>query len=262
MKSIYWNTKDIKDLDRVLDLLAKESPEIMFLAETDENVIVAQESQLTKINYQFFPNPGCERVKIIKRFDFDIELSLQSRYYSAVFIKDLKIYLISVHLPSLLFQHMDSLKEFIREFRTSVDAEIGSSLDTNILFIGDFNVNPFEKPMIDFDGFLATNSVKAKGEITHLGKRKASYYNPTWQLYSRKNFPGTKYYKRPSGASYDILEFHYLDQVLVSQYLKNQIIDERIEVIEKSDNYTFFNIADNSVEGSDHLPILYEFKIA
>ena len=116
--------------------------------------------------------------------------------------------------------------------------------------------------MIDFDGFVATNSTKARNKVTHLGKTKSTYYNPTWQLYSRTHFPGTKYFRRPSGGSFDILEFHLLDQVVVSQYLKDATIFDRIDVIENTPKLSYFNRDLNSIEGSDHLPLLYEFKLS
>lgn len=261
MKNIYWNTKDIKDADRILDIVDKERPDLFFLSETDSELLTRYEDEFEKRGYQYFPNPGCERVKIIKNKQLQADLSLQNKYYTTIFAKSADLFITSVHLPSQMFQHMDALKEFLRDFRFELDAEIGGSLDKDILVIGDFNVNPHEKPMIDFDGFAAANSINSRKEITHLGKQRATYYNPTWQLYSRTHFPGTKHFKRPSGSLYDILEYHYLDQVVLSQSLRQKIKKERIDVIESTANFTFFDTASNTIHGSDHLPILYEFKV-
>jgi hypothetical protein len=128
--------------------------------------------------------------------------------------------------------------------------------------MGDFNINPFEKPMIDFDGFGASNSIKLRKEAVHLQKRKALYYNPTWILYRENSFPGTKYFKRPSGSSFDILEHHFLDQVVLSYQMSQNIIFENINVLRKTKNFTLFNISTNSIDFSDHLPLIYEYKIA
>jgi len=260
MKCIYWNTKNISEIDRVIEIATQENPDLIFLSETSIELLNVNSDQLDKIGYEYFPNPGCERVIILKRKVIDIELGLQTRYYTSLKITGINTHIISVHLPSQMFQHMDALKEFIRDFRTNIDSEIGSSLTERILIIGDFNVSPFDKAMIDFDGFVATNSINARSEITHLGKNRSTYYNPTWQLYSRNYFPGTKHFKRPSGSSYDVLEFHYLDQVVISQRLRQDMATDNIEIIENAESHSFFDKTKNMIEGSDHSPIMYEFK--
>lgn len=260
MKCIYWNTRNMTTLDWVIDLINQEHPEFFFLSEISEETIESEQDKINEIGYQYFPNPGCERVKIICKQDISVELGLQTRYYTAIKTES-EINLIAVHLPSLMFQNFDSLKEFIRDFRTNIDAEIGTSLDERILIIGDFNVNPFEKPMIDFDGFLASNSTNSRPEITHLGKTKQLYFNPTWQLYNRVHFPGTKHFKRPTGSSYDILEFHYLDQVVISQKLKVDKSDDQIYVIEETDKFDYLNKTKNTIQNSDHLPLIYNITL-
>ena len=261
MKCIYWNTNDIKAFDRIEDLLNHKSPDLLFLSEIKSSFIEVNHSTLLKLGYEYYENPGCDRVSIIKKVDLPTELKLQNYYYTVIRIINTDTFFVSIHLPSQMFQHMKALKEFIRDFRNDIDIEIGSSLEKKIVVIGDFNVNPHEDPMIDFDGFLATNSTNSRKTITHLGKKRATYYNPTWQLYSRKQFPGTKAFNRPSGSSYDILEYHYLDQVVISQYLLSNILNDTIEVIEKTDNFIFYNDGKNKIIGSDHLPLLYQFKI-
>lgn len=261
MKFIYWNTKNTISLDYVIDILNEENPDLFFLSEIDEKLLEEEQHIFNGFGYQYFPNPGCERVKVIRKNDFSVELSLQTKYYTVVKSEENDLHIISVHLPSLMFQNFDSLKEFIRDFRTNIDAEIGFSLEERILIIGDFNVNPFEKPMIDFDGFLATNSVNSRNEITHLGKTKQLYFNPTWQLYSRLHFPGTKHFKRPTGASYDILEFHYLDQVVISQKLRDDLQKDHICVVEETSNFVYLNKAKNSIEKSDHLALIYNITL-
>lgn len=261
MKCIYWNTKSIQDVNRIADLLMQELPDFFFLSEINKHLLETNNDKFISLGYEYYLNPGCERVSIIKNLKTEAQLGIQNKYFTTVKAIDINTYIISLHLPSQLFQHMDSLKEYIRDLRLRIDIEIGPSDEKQILLIGDFNVNPYEKPMIDFDGFLATNSTKARRKIVHLGNTKNIYYNPTWQLYSRKSFPGTKYFPRPSASSYDIIEYHFLDQVVISQLLSEKIHDEKIKVIESSSNYSFYNIENNSVEGSDHLPLSYQFSL-
>jgi len=260
MKLIYWNTNNIQRLDEIRDILTCCKPDILFLSEIDKTLIES-DSSLNKTGYLYFPNPGCNRVSIIKKTDIDISLGLQTNYYTFINFPKFKTSVISVHLPSQMFQHLDGLKAFIRGFRDEIDENIGNPIEHKIIVIGDFNVNPFERPMIDFDGFSATNSINSKFRKTHLGKHRAFYYNPTWKLYANNDFPGTKHYPRPSASSYDVLEHHYLDQVVISVKLLSESTGEKIETIRKAKTYNFFSAEENKVLVSDHLPLSYTINI-
>ena len=261
MKFIYWNTNNITELLQIIDICNSEKPDIFFLSEIDESKLEDETELLDQNDYVYFSNPGSSRVSIIVKKGLDIELGLQNKYYTNVRLPDLDLDVISLHLPSQMFQHFDALKEFIRDVRKDIDLNIGIPDEKRILLIGDFNVSPFDKPMIDFDGFSATNSVNSRERITHLGKNKALYYNPTWKLYSNSSFPGTKYFRRPSGSSYDILEHHFLDQVVISTKLSRELKDEEIKVIEKSPSYTYYNLNSNVILESDHLPLSYKISL-
>ncbi len=261
MKVIYWNTKDTTDIDRIIDIVQHESPELFFLSEIDEDLLSNNKAKLKGVGYVHYLNPGCDRVSIIKKIDLKINLELQDTYYTTLKIRALDLYILSIHMPSQMYRHTDTIKEVFRDFRANIDYEIGGSLEKKILIIGDFNVNPHEDAMIAYDGFLAANSINSRKTIGRITKNKTTYYNPTWQLYNRKHFPGTKYFERPSGSSNDILEFHYLDQVVLSQLLLSSIQNEEIKVIENTPNFSFLCNKKNSVVGSDHLPLSYQFNI-
>ena len=261
MKIIYWNTKYNSDYLTIKDILVDESPDLLFLSETNNNIITSNNPELLSINYEHFENPGCSRIIILKKKGLRLSIGRQDAYYSSVKEITTGVIFISVHLPSQMFQSMDGLKSYIRSFRNEIDAEFGNSSQKDILIIGDFNVSPFEKPMIDFDGFSASNSKKLSKVATHLKTKKELYYNPTWSLYINNNFPGTIYFKRPSNSSYDILEHHLLDQVVISYSLNRKLISEFINILKVTSNKTFFDKSTNTVKISDHLPLIYEYKI-
>jgi len=192
MKCIYWNIHSIEDIKLIINILEQEKPDVFFISEINDDFINNNLHKLQEIKYEILDNPGCERVKIIKNISLQVRIDLQNKYYTTIFIEDINTYVVSIHLPSQMFQHMKALKEFIRDFRLDIDKEIGCSMEKRILVIGDFNVSSYEAPMIDFDGFITTNSIKSRPTITNLGKKRISYYNPTWQLYSRKHFPWHK----------------------------------------------------------------------
>lgn len=262
MKFVYWNSKKHAEFSTISDILTDVSPDVLFLAETEEQLIVSNYSLLAASGFEHFENPGCDRIIVIKKTTTILNLSKQAHYYSALKDPVNDVTIVSVHLPSQMYQPMDGLKSHLRDFRQEVDEEFGSSLEKNILLIGDFNINPFEKPMIDFDGFSASNSRNLRKEAVHLRKRKALYYNPTWTLYSNNIFPGTMYYQRPSASAFDVLEHHFLDQVVMSYSMSKRIAHESISILENTVSSIFFDAKSNTVQHSDHLPLTYEYKLA
>jgi hypothetical protein len=263
MKFVYWNSKKHTDFATIKGLLADDvCPDVLFLAETDEKLIVSNYSELKKYGYEHFENPGCFRIIIIKKLGTRLNLGMQSDRFSALRDPENDVTIVSVHLPSQLHRSMDQSKLYFRQFRHEVDNEFGSSVEKNILIIGDFNVNPFETPMIGFDGFSASNSKNLRKEVTRDSELRELYYNPTWTLYGKNMFPGTLYYDRPSGFSFDILEHHFLDQVVMSYCLSKKIAHESISIVKSTVNTDFLDNVTNKTTHSDHLPLSYEYKLA
>lgn len=260
MKLMYWNTNGFIDFKTFNELLVEYAPDILFTSETSEELINNFKDEFDKIGYINQENPGCERVKIFARKNLYCELGIQNKFYTSIIVNNITI--ISVHLPSQMFHHLESLRDYLRKFRNKIDSEIGNSSEKSILIIGDLNVNPYEPALINFDGFMATNSIKARGKIKTIDSEDARepYYNPSWRLYSNNMFPGTKKFPRPSGSSYDIIEFHLLDQVLISNKLKDSIEEDKIEIITSTSSYKLLNEQYNRVDYSDHLPLFYQFK--
>lgn len=262
MKTIFWNTKNINDFKIVLSILKDESPDFLFLAEFNKDYFSSFNDDLNNLDYEHFLNPGCEKIIIIKKKKFlDIELSIQHNDYSALYIKALDIYIISLHMPSQMAYSLDALKYNLSEFKFEFENHIGNSEQKSILLIGDFNVNPFESPIINYDGLSATNTTNFNVIKKHRGSENHIYYNPTWKLYSNNNFPGTFKKSRPSNSVFDVIDHHYLDQVILSHKLLKRIVKEDINTIIKTSEFDIFDITSNRIKHSDHLPIKYELEI-
>ncbi len=257
---MYWNTKGFTEFNLYKELLEKYAPDILFTSETNNDLTSNFQNSFLEIGYIYQENPGCERVKIFIQKQLSFELGIQNKFYTSIIINDITI--ISVHFPSQMYNHQESLRDYIRQFREKIDRYVGNSSKKSIIIIGDLNVNPFEPSMINFDGFMATNSIKARKKISIIEKENSreTYYNPTWRLYANNVFPGTKKFPRPSGSSFDIIEFHLLDQVLLSNKFKDSIIEDKIEIITSTKNFKLLNEKYNKIEYSDHLPLFYQFK--
>ena len=258
MKIIYWNANKNTEIKLICEMLLENIPDILFLSEINESFLNSNSLALKSIGYKIYPNPGCERVKIIIAGNTIISLGLQNKFFTSVLTQD-GLYIISVHFPSQMYNHMDGQKYNLRNFRNNIDGIIGSSNTTPILIIGDMNVNPYEPAMVNYDGFMASNSLKSRETIKYIEEYRETYYNPTWRLYTEPNFPGTKKFPRPSGSSFDIIEFHFLDQVVISNNLKNKIVIDELKLIKETTNFKLYNKRYNRIDYSDHLPLQYEF---
>lgn len=243
-------------------MIETEQPDLLYLAEYKQLDIEAFKTNLQSLNYQIIPNPGCNKILIISsRTVDDINLTLQQNDYSGIYLKRTDINIIALHMPSQYSYDFDALKYNISEFKSDFEQYIGKSSNTNIILIGDFNVNPFEKPMVNYDGLAATNSVNFNSKRTFRGKQKEVYYNPTWKLYAKTYFPGSFYRKRPSNSSFDVIEHHFLDQVVLSEKFLKKIKVDHIDLIEETKNYTIFDSSSYNINYSDHLPIKYEYTL-
>ncbi|MDR4954008.1 hypothetical protein REB14_17650 [Chryseobacterium sp. ES2] len=262
MKLIFWNTKKINNFRIIMSILNDESPDFLFLAEFNYNELNPYISELNSINYEHFLNPGCDKILIIKKKEIvDIDLSLQHTDYSAIYIKSIDIYIISVHMPSQLNYGLDALKHNLSEFKFQFENHIGNSEQKSILLIGDFNVNPFESPIVNYDGLSATNTTNFSAIKVFRGQENHIYYNPTWKLYTNINFPGTFRKTRPSNSSFDVIDHHYLDQVIISHKFLKRINNEQINTVLQTTEFNIFDLTLNKIIHSDHLPIKYEFQL-
>ena len=62
MTSIFWNTNNISTFTEIESLLTHYSPDLLFLSEISDELIENNKNNLTKLGFEHFENPGCERV--------------------------------------------------------------------------------------------------------------------------------------------------------------------------------------------------------
>lgn len=262
MKIIFWNTKNVANFDIILSIIEQEQPDLFYLAEFSNSEIIKHKKSLETINYEYFINPICDKIITLKEKKLsNISLSIQHKDYSCIYYRNYDLHIIALHMPSQMSYNLDALKYNLSIFKSEFENHIGYSDDKNILLIGDFNVNPFESPIISFDGLGATNTINFNSRKTFRGSEQSIYYNPTWNLYSKKHFPGTFRKTRPSNTVFDIIDHHLLDQVIISQKLLKVIKNDNLDIIYKTSDFDIFDEAKLKINFSDHLPIKYEFEI-
>lgn len=173
-----------------------------------------------------------------------------------------KVLLFGVHFQSKNSHSSDALKSIISKyFKDFLNIEKERKIDKTII-IGDFNVNPYDKVMIDA---LSVNSVmnrKVASRNTRkaIGIKKYYFYNPMWHLMGnyKRDVQGSYYLS----SKYDTIYWHTIDQIIVRPKLMEVIDIEKILFITKTDNINLLTsngLPDKKI--SDHLPLLAEIEL-
>ncbi len=176
------------------------------------------------------------------------------------------ILIAGVHLPSKLWRDEDTQATMSIDHIEDINLQQKQLKLTQVIVFGDFNMNPFDKGMIDAKGFNSVSD-KTTAKITRkLNAREYErFYNPTFSLLG--DFIPTTRVQKVAGTYYldnlkSVNEYHWnmLDNVL----LKGNIIDTldlpTIQIIQQTKSYNLVNLNNNSFTFSDHLPLLFKLN--
>jgi len=119
----------------------------------------------------------------------------------------------------------------------SLEAKVGHS---NTIIVGDFNLNPFELGMYDYDAFNAVMSrdiaVNTHRKVTGSGTDRHTlhhyFYNPMWSFMGdlSKYAPGTYYWYDNSRDNN--FRWNTFDQILLRPYLIPNFVEDSVKIIE------------------------------
>jgi hypothetical protein len=266
MKFLFWNTQKKQLVNETAELIVESGCIICGFSEIND-ITLENITRLLVNEYNVecsrFPTPGCDRIKLlIVGQTVDILLLNQHRYYSLIKISrnNQKLIVGFVHFPSKLHHSADELRRASEVLRDQVVYEENRHKISQSLIIGDFNVDPFEMPMISFSGMGATNGLACsrRMEVTRAGEKARLFYNPMWTLYSAyKDRPGSHRYSR---LGEDVVSWHFLDQVIIRPTLIDNFKFESLKLIERTTNYNYLNV-NKSPSLSDHLPLMCAIEL-
>lgn len=261
MRYLFWNTNN-KEIDNYLiNIVNDYNPAIIALAEynrSSDNLIHTMKHRLNK-DYVELPPLAC-RVRIIvnekltnyikhchDHTNYTIKIVPYNSYYDSHIIA-------FVHLPSKMYDNEEKNRRILERITLKIN-ELDGSKNRKILIFGDFNLNPYEKPMIYFTG---CNAVFSKDTAMKIYKGRDSkddkfyyYYNPMWRFIGDNNL-GTYYYSKTSMHS---IYWNTFDQFVVSPELIKDIKD--IKIIKNAGTESLFN--KNGIPNvSDHFPLFFK----
>lgn len=280
MNFIFWNIRKRTDelfLDSVVKMLNENDTDIFMVAELPGKDIERVKGYInnnTGDNYKHINGHTFEKVVIFAKRNIDIQLkdvTSEGKRIAAFTIKsnilDKRIILFVLHYYDKINYDNDQQNEDINRIRNYIE-KVEKDLEEHDFSIvcGDFNMNPFETPMIKTKGMHAMmdKNIVKKGKRTVRGEDFSFFYNPMWCFWGdcgRSDAPGTYYM---DGSGRDIALFwHILDQVIIRKGLIDFLDSEKLNIITEINGVKLLNDTGriNSSDFSDHLPISFCLNI-
>lgn len=266
MNLLFWNIYK-KDLSLLVANLCKEKDiDIVILSEHDNFDIELFLSKMRQMNFPmelktFIPDSRC---LVFSKEEVICECFLERNRYSVhkVKVNDIEFHLVSLH--TIAQNNHDTMRQSgaIGRIKVQIEAMEQDEGSYLTLLIGDFNMNPFDRGMIDFYGLNATMSIdEAKKVYRVVDSEKYMYfYNPMWHYMGNHDMEtlGTYYYRNTNHT----LDWNTFDQILVRPQMLDVFDINNIEVITKLGEIHL--ISSNSLplkaSYSDHLPLYCEIR--
>ncbi len=168
MRILFWNTGKRPVADLLRDISRRRELDVLVLAETADPIerLVSQLNRDAERVYFSAPDPLAKSVKrplhILTRLPGDRVRAVQDsdgvmvRQVFPVIGPDFTI--VAVHLRSKLFRDQDDQVSGARYVNGDIEKAERQVGHRRTLVIGDFNMNPFERGLVNFDCFHAVMS--------------------------------------------------------------------------------------------------------
>lgn len=259
MKFLFWNVNK-KNLYSSLDQLCKEhSIDVILLCEYDKNISrngllseYIEINMITKRGFGFFIKNDCRASYDLITPDphfFPISFCLNNNYQFIVYL---------VHFSSDLHSSgQDKRKTSLNHLKHKIVKDEDDFNTSNQIIVGDFNCNPFDLDMINNSGLNSTYNLNYLQNFrTVAGYSHKVFYNPMWEYFSYRDFPGTFYYDQTySGENF----YTYIyDQALFSKGSIMKLQGKKVEIVHTINNQPLLiNGKPDKVNYSDHLPLVF-----
>lgn len=146
---------------------------------------------------------------------------------------------------------------------TYIETEVVAEKISNVVVIGDFNLNPFDPMMTKLEGMNALMERKwrkPRPSTKVKNKRMLKFYNPMWSLFGDLTAgpPGTFYHK---GTTKGMHGWNMVDQAIVSSQALPWF--SSVSILEKAGPHELVNPTSGRPDDkkySDHLPIMLELR--
>lgn len=277
MNFLFWNInrKNTNSLfEKISILIQNEHFDICMFAELKQEDSATLLRFINSRNDNSYRIVQCliwKKIVVISKNNIDISAYDESGKRIGAFkiksdVLETEVLLFPIHFYDKI--NYDSIEqneriEKIKKFIDDTESRLGVS-DFSIV-CGDFNLNPFETPMIKTKGMHAVmeKNIARQGERTVDGDTYKFFYNPMWGFYGdngKGKVSGTYFLKRSLNAE---LFWHLLDQVLIRKGLIDRFEDSQLDIITTINGNSLLKRDGtiNKEDYSDHLPLKFCINI-
>ncbi|MBU5256838.1 endonuclease/exonuclease/phosphatase family protein [Tissierella praeacuta] len=262
MNYLFWNTNKKPVNNVIMKMIIDLECDVIGLAEYTDNIQELIGELWIKGHYLYeVPQIGCDRIHILTRFELeDINHYNEQSFFTIKEIPHATLgrhMVVFVHLASKLHvNEYDHISQVV-ELKSAIEESEIKADNKKTIVVGDFNMNPFEEPMIMAQGLHSLSCRKVASKIDRIvrGKHYSMFYNPMWNfLGDNMTPPGTYYYSKAIQANYF---WNTFDQVLIRPELINQLDIDSIKIVNEISSFRL----DNRVgmpKLSDHYPLFFK----
>lgn len=257
MKVMFWNTYNNVAINQIICDIAKENNvDIIVLAEYQDDI----QNLTNDLGMQQYFTLGCDKITLVGRIE-NVKPGAQNTRYSIQIFNN-KYILCAMHLPSQMSNGNQGRRNIVIRSILNDLLKIEEELNTKrSVLVGDFNEDPYEDGCLSAENF---HGLPCKGDVSKEnrvieGQRFEMFYNPMWNMFGDfTSPPGTFYY---AGSNPKCSYWHIFDQVMIRSCLKNDFIEDSLEIIVKAGERMLLNEKGQpDKKYSDHLPIMFELR--
>lgn len=260
IKLLFWNLAQNSIEEYIANVIVENDIDICIFAEYNKIIF---ETILSKLNngYNYFDGMGgCDKITLIARNGYDVEIRREQNRYTIYSISDKteKYIVAGIHLQDRFNSDADTRKNTIRKIVQDIKEQESTLKHNNTIVIGDFNANPFDEELIQKDAFNAVlfKDLIFKTEYVKVdGVKYRRFYNPMLNCISEDDSTyGSHYYDSGIKSIY----WYFLDQVIVRKSLVDRL--SNIRIIKVINNQKLIKAVKPNSDISDHLPLIVELE--
>lgn len=274
MNFVFWNIQKKNSFYPIIGQMVQEyNIDILMIAEIEDsekdNLLSAINAAYGKEAFVYIPGYSWKKVLVFAKQGINIFVFDESgkricafKIFSEVLHKN--IILFPLHFydkcnysPEEQNERIEKIKDFIDEVedRNNPDEKMS-------IVCGDFNLNPFETPMIKTKGMHAVmdKRIAENEKRTVDGNSYHYFYNPMWGFYGDNGKGGAICGTYFLNRFYHIeLFWHLFDQVIVRPQLMEYFNDNGLEIITQINKNQLLtsNGRIDKKKYSDHLPLKF-----
>lgn len=257
MNCLFWNVNKQLINEAIVNITIENNIEVLALAEYNDD-IVDLKKRFISLKYELheMPNLGSRITVLTKAKISSIERLIDKKHYTLFRIPHPKIGNIMFGFTHFFSKSMKDENDYTSKASRFIDIierfEIVNASD-NTIIAGDFNMNPFEKGMLQGGALHAFPSIIEANKLKHTLDEEdyKIFFNPMWKYLGGIDGVYGTYYTIPT-HTYG-LYWNIFDQVLYRAPLHNYF--EEIKIVTNIQGETI--LEENKILLSDHLPIKF-----